>query len=72
VTESIAPLTLPADASGWHDWLAGRVDGHLATAQEILDRLKDGTAQRNVGVVPEREDLVGGPRPTGRQGAHRA
>jgi thimet oligopeptidase len=45
VTESIAPLTLPADASGWHDWLAGRVDGHLATAQEILDRLKDGTAR---------------------------
>ena len=37
----LEPLDLPVD--GWHDWLADRVDGLLATGQELLARLKDGT-----------------------------
>ncbi len=36
-------LALPND--GWHDWLAGRVDALLATAQELLAQLKDGTGR---------------------------
>jgi thimet oligopeptidase len=38
------PLALPADA--WPDWLAGRVDGLLQTARDILDQLKDGSSRR--------------------------
>lgn len=37
----LEPLALPAGE--WRDWLAGRVDGHLATARQLLDQLKDGT-----------------------------
>ena len=37
------PLALPADS--WHDWLSGRVDGLLATAEELLTRLKDGSTR---------------------------
>ncbi|WP_375501740.1 M3 family metallopeptidase [uncultured Jatrophihabitans sp.] len=36
-------LALPQD--GWPDWLAGRVDDLLATAQELLGRLKDGSSR---------------------------
>jgi thimet oligopeptidase len=43
------PLSLPAD--GWHDWLADVVDGHLSTARETLDRLKDGTTRGAVEVL---------------------
>jgi len=37
----VTPLVLPAD--DWAGWLAGRVDGQLATARALLDQLKDGT-----------------------------
>jgi thimet oligopeptidase len=43
------PLSLPADS--WHDWLADVVDGHLSTARETLDRLKDGTTRGAVEVL---------------------
>ncbi|GAB2478303.1 M3 family metallopeptidase [Jatrophihabitans fulvus] len=38
-----APLDLPAD--DWTAWLSTRVDDHLRAAQELLDRLKDGSAR---------------------------
>jgi thimet oligopeptidase len=43
------PLSLPAES--WHDWLANVVDGHLSTARETLDRLKDGTTRGAVEVL---------------------
>jgi thimet oligopeptidase len=39
------PLSLPSEATGWSDWLAGRVDGLLQATEETLARLKDGTAR---------------------------
>jgi thimet oligopeptidase len=43
------PLALPAD--GWPGWLAGRVDAGLATAQQAIDALKDGSTRSAVDVL---------------------
>ncbi|MGI8677955.1 MAG: M3 family metallopeptidase [Jatrophihabitans sp.] len=43
------PLTLPAD--DWIGWVAARVDDHLSTARQLLDRLKDGTARDTAAVL---------------------
>ena len=41
MTAETAPLPMPAD--DWEPWLAGRCDGQLAGARELVARLKDGS-----------------------------
>jgi thimet oligopeptidase len=50
----IAPLSLPDD--DWAGWLAERVDTALATAQEVLAGLKDGTARASAEVFARWND----------------
>jgi thimet oligopeptidase len=41
VTADTVPLSLPT--SDWEEWLSSRCDGELATAREMVARLKDGS-----------------------------
>ena len=36
----LAPLTLPNDEAGWHDWLVERCDDQLERARDLVEQLR--------------------------------